>query len=376
MSLLLWIRILKKIAITLKQHKGNKKPIIEIEKNTPEENPIIYKIKAKSSDNFEYIPLERNVLRRHMQSPRRITAFRHGYRQIPIDFSEDIREFLEPLVNITWLSIHRDSHFFSSRERTERENFESSVDKKLDHISDELRKYFSFLSSKDKENIGNFQKNSLVSRLDILDQNEVFQLLRDTSSKDKKSTLKHMFKQLGLDAEKLDKLFNEIEPILKKENAGEIIKIDDFLKLLSFYQSHKMVEDWNKFLAEQKRLMAPKEDFVQTINQFLQRKQIDIDSSGIIQIKTQSNKYIPIKSLSSGEKQLLIILGEALLQKSSPWIYIADEPELSLHIEWQEKLVASLHKINPNTQVLCATHSPDIVSAFQDKVFDMEECIS
>ena len=79
--------------------------------------------------------------------------------------------------------------------------------------------------------------------------------------------------------------------------------------------------------------------------------------------------------MSSGEKQLIIILGESLLQQSIPHIYIADEPELSLHVEWQEKLVSSLKELNPNSQIIFATHSPDIVSEFSKSVIKVEETI-
>jgi predicted ATPase len=68
----------------------------------------------------------------------------------------------------------------------------------------------------------------------------------------------------------------------------------------------------------------------------------------------------------------LFVLGEALLQEKRPWVYIADEPELSLHVRWQESLVENLRTINPNSQIIFATHSPDVVSIFDEKVFDME----
>jgi energy-coupling factor transporter ATP-binding protein EcfA2 len=84
---------------------------------------------------------------------------------------------------------------------------------------------------------------------------------------------------------------------------------------------------------------------------------------------------LPLKELSSGEKQLLIILGEAVLQGNTPWLYIADEPELSLHVDWQEKLIRSLRGLNPNAQIIFATHSPDIVSTYGENVFDMEKIL-
>ena len=80
-------------------------------------------------------------------------------------------------------------------------------------------------------------------------------------------------------------------------------------------------------------------------------------------------------TLSSGEKQLLIILGQSLLEEENVNIYIADEPELSLHVEWQEKLVSSLKSINPNSQIIFATHSPDIVGQFTESVIKVEEAI-
>jgi predicted ATPase len=80
--------------------------------------------------------------------------------------------------------------------------------------------------------------------------------------------------------------------------------------------------------------------------------------------------------LSSGEKQLLILFAEGLLQQNHEWIYIADEPELSLHVDWQTQLVDDLRSINPHAQILFATHSPDIVSSYSSQVFDMQKVLA
>ena len=82
-----------------------------------------------------------------------------------------------------------------------------------------------------------------------------------------------------------------------------------------------------------------------------------------------------VKFFFSGEKQLLILLSETLLQRERPYIFIADEPELSLHVLWQEKLIASLRALNPAAQIIAATHSPDIVGALESQAIDMEELI-
>ena len=87
---------------------------------------------------------------------------------------------------------------------------------------------------------------------------------------------------------------------------------------------------------------------------------------------TRTDKKLSPQMLSSGEKQLLILLSETLLQRQSPAVFIADEPELSLHVKWQEKLVPSLRELNASSQIIAATHSPDIVGPLSDRTIDME----
>ncbi|MFT4759561.1 MAG: putative ATPase [Paraglaciecola sp.] len=88
------------------------------------------------------------------------------------------------------------------------------------------------------------------------------------------------------------------------------------------------------------------------------------------------NNKIDIKSyhLSSGEKQLLVILLTVLVQDQKPSILFMDEPEVSLHIEWQKKLIGFLRELNPNVQLIIATHSPAmIMNGWMDKVFNVED---
>ena len=108
----------------------------------------------------------------------------------------------------------------------------------------------------------------------------------------------------------------------------------------------------------------------------MQRKKFYINARNELEVITQSNKPLLLSQLSSGEKQLLIILGEAFLQQNKRFIYFADEPELSLHINWQENLVQHLKELNPNAQIIFATHSPDIVSCFGENIINMENIIT
>ena len=65
--------------------------------------------------------------------------------------------------------------------------------------------------------------------------------------------------------------------------------------------------------------------------------------------------------LSSGEKQMLAILLTVLIEDGRPYVLFMDEPEVSLHVEWQKRLIDLILELNENVQIILATHSPAVV---------------
>lgn len=114
--------------------------------------------------------------------------------------------------------------------------------------------------------------------------------------------------------------------------------------------------------------------FLKILSEFIIDKKFNLDS-GDLSIEAHG-EIIHYDGLSSGEKQLLIIFIETLLQKNEPYIFLTDEPELSLHIAWQRKIVPAIKELNPNAQIIAATHSPEVASRYKDSIFDMEDIIS
>ena len=110
------------------------------------------------------------------------------------------------------------------------------------------------------------------------------------------------------------------------------------------------------------------------MNSLFSGKSISFDERNIPKIRLPHGGEADIGTLSSGEKQLFIILGEALLQEKREVVFISDEPELSLHVIWQSSLFENIRAINPNCQVITATHSPDIIGPFMSKVTKIEDC--
>ncbi|TWH68621.1 putative AbiEii toxin of type IV toxin-antitoxin system [Micromonospora olivasterospora] len=79
---------------------------------------------------------------------------------------------------------------------------------------------------------------------------------------------------------------------------------------------------------------------------------------------------IGLARLSCGEKQLLRILVETMMAGNNP--IIIDEPELSMHIDWQRRLLSAMRTVNPDAQIIVATHSPEIMADYDDdKVFSL-----
>ena len=69
--------------------------------------------------------------------------------------------------------------------------------------------------------------------------------------------------------------------------------------------------------------------------------------------------------LSAGEKQMLSFISyNGLFSESAIFI---DEPELSLHVDWQRRLFSTLQRQQAHNQFIIATHSPFIYSKYPDK---------
>ena len=88
-------------------------------------------------------------------------------------------------------------------------------------------------------------------------------------------------------------------------------------------------------------------------------KRIDRRSEELL-FDSRWGKVTP-QGLSSGEKQLLLIFATAMAGENRPAILLMDEPEASLHFDWQAHLIGNIRRLNPQVQVILSTHSPAIV---------------
>lgn len=109
------------------------------------------------------------------------------------------------------------------------------------------------------------------------------------------------------------------------------------------------------------RLSEPKRKFQDMIDRLFSYTSKTIDrSSNDISFIQDGETLSPYK-LSSGEKQMLVILLTVLVRNGEHSVLFMDEPEASLHIEWQQKLIAMIRELNPNIQLIMSTHSPAVI---------------
>lgn len=170
-----------------------------------------------------------------------------------------------------------------------------------------------------------------------------------------KTTLETLSKTSSIDIGKKEPNPEYVNALLRwMVNSSQIEKID------------KIIQYGNIYSNSIQQLKEPITRFLESVNLFFKEghKKIEVDDKGEIIVKIDGyKKRNSIFELSSGEKQLIVMMAHLSFHKENKRsIFVIDEPELSLHISWQEIFVDALLKASPNTQFILATHAPAILA--------------
>ena len=344
---------------------------------------IVYRIFIRSKDKGEIFRIKLSDL----QSPWRLRdsknwPLRLFGRSEFSDSSSAIQNSLKKLIGVSWISVHRgsmgvpDGGKLGVPDEGDRK-FSTPVDRKLYQVSRDFGAYFSTLDKAAADESDKFQQSYFLSLISPPLVNSI-ENVSNINIDEETSSIEGMFKEFNFDSivyrKKLDIFSQKLRTSLSNymSNPKGPISGDQFLVLTDAVRIHSAVGDWHSLIKRREIIYAPKNNFVQIVNELFYKKKLEIDSGNSPIFINEEGVIISIDDLSTGEKQMFIILSEALLQKHSTCIFLADEPELSLHIEWQERLVPNLRRINPNAQIIFATHSPDIVGAYGSKAINLE----
>lgn len=168
----------------------------------------------------------------------------------------------------------------------------------------------------------------------------------------------------------IEKFFKKMADVAgDSTGASDAWSLEWLLNMAQIRRIQKVLAEMDRQKKSAEKFYAPIKEFCETINEFFvhSRKELSVDSVGKIKI-SQNGKPVDLAYLSSGEKQLLILLAHARFGSSKRSAFIVDEPEISLHMRWQEMLVDALLRGGKNNQFIFATHSPEIVGYHVDNV--------
>ena len=194
----------------------------------------------------------------------------------------------------------------------------------------------------------------------------------------KHNSIKVAIQELGLDdlIDEVDNLFEQMEILIKdlsKQSAKKEKNSDYYNTLTKWMVNSTQLEKidaitqyGNEYLDNLNKLREPINRLQGGVNVFFKEggKELIIDGQGEIKVKISPKRVNSIYELSSGEKQLVIMLAHLALNKGNRQhsVFFIDEPELSLHISWQELFVDALLSASPQTQFIIATHAPAILA--------------
>jgi predicted ATP-dependent endonuclease of OLD family len=362
------------VAITL--IKDGKKKTVKIEKIDKDDLPYlmaVYRISNKKY-NVRIFPTEDQRLATH-------------YRRRAMEESEEVRQALSKLVALSSLSVYRlrSGQDYEVRDRHGRRAV-SPVDFRLAELLQGLTHFQLDLSLRARSIATKLQHDVLTSILYSKDESTQKGIPREFDKKVERESLVSAYAQLNvIDSSvrkkiniHVDAIDNTVKKVIayrntdKKKLKEEFLEFD-FQSLEALQQTRKIIRMSLDAEKETSIIFSQINLFTDILSEFIIDKEFSF-SHGNLQIRAH-DEDIHYDGLSSGEKQLLIIFIETLLQKQDRYIFLTDEPELSLHIAWQRKIIPAIKRLNPNAQVIAATHSPEVASKYRNFIIDMEELI-
>lgn len=134
------------------------------------------------------------------------------------------------------------------------------------------------------------------------------------------------------------------------------------------------IEDTKQKLSIFDEMAAKIELLREIVNSRFKYKQMTVSKEGGFVLKAVDGQPVPTTSLSSGEQHTLVVFYELLFRVKRNSMILIDEPELSLHVEWQVKFLPVLQRITElsSLDVIMATHSPDIIGDRWDLTVELE----
>lgn len=312
-----------------------------------------------------------------------------SFRRHVLDEYAQIRNELNKLVSVSSLSVYRlrNDDEYEVRDR-HGSRVLSPVDFRLSEVMKGLTRYQLSLSVQAREISARLQKDVLASILFNEEDARVTDFAVEFDKDTEKTKLISAYTQLSaIDSDVRKKIsfhVNSIDQALKdlkgessqeeRSSKSEADYANAFKSLEALRKTKKIISMSLQAEENTKDIFSQIDKFLKILKEFISDKEF-IFEKGELVISNRQGRILSEK-LSSGEKQLIILLAEALLQDKKSNVFLADEPELSLHIEWQRMVIPAVRELNPNAQVIVATHSPEIAAKYKASIKSMGKIIN
>jgi len=276
---------------------------------------------------------------------------------------------------------YRSSKFFRAKTV-----FGSSLSASLQEAIELAEKRFREVAAQQRQLTEILRKNILSSALKYEKSGPGMDFRLHWSPEDtntKKSLMLDTLEELGLTREEfepnLTAFFNDLQELSELAKSGEDFQhllesgtTEERTKIIQLAVNFPQFDRINKIMAfvesyikNSREENKPIDRYLKIVNDFFKdsNKRLCFDETGALSIMISDSDPTPTTSLSSGESQIIVIITHLSFNPAAQLanVFIVDEPELSLHLRWQELFVQSIREANPNLQVILATHSPSII---------------
>jgi predicted ATPase len=280
---------------------------------------------------------------------------------------EEIKDWLSKSFGISWFSVNRLNLHDEDEEKKERT---------LTSVKGELSKYLARRGAEEREEYEKFQKQVFNFQQTTLDNIDRYLERLDENKK----RFNEILGFLDISSEKGGVDFDAAEDILRKWKKNEPVEVKDVPKIANYFRVDGLSRNWLTANNEIKVIYERWNKLKSSLEKMLLEKEVEYNENNIPVFRTSleeaPDNQIGIEKLSSGERHLFVFPAEALLSSEGEGhtIIISDEPELSLHVEWQQEIIENIMELNNNCQIIVATHSPEISGGFPENIIDVADC--
>ena len=166
-----------------------------------------------------------------------------------------------------------------------------------------------------------------------------------------------------------DAIYERVQRFLGRQSTADSISLGTKKEFKLRYQKEsslrRIIDNLDNVEGNIEKAMVPIDRFTSTISSLFSRDKKITSAHNELRIQLEDGSPIALSNLSSGEKHLVKILLTAITSSSNS--LLIDEPELSMHIDWQRIFVRTLQTLNPSCQLLLASHSPEIMAEVPDE---------